>query len=119
MKYQPKLSPEMTTIYISGKMHGTENYNKEKFDAAEKTLTSKGYDVVNPNKLEHYKKWEDCMFRDIKIILQSCQAVAVLDDWEDSKGAKAEVFVAKTTGIPVFDVNTFELVTKKLEVWIS
>ncbi len=36
-------------IYISGKMTGIENLNREKFEVAEKFLRDNGFDPVNPH----------------------------------------------------------------------
>lgn len=49
-------------IYIAGKITGDKNY-KEKFDAVEKLLASRGHSVMNPAWLGNYTgfSWEEYM----------------------------------------------------------
>ena len=79
-------------IYISGAISGTKDY-MERFAKAEKELTAKGYSVVNPAKVnaqlpedttyEEYMKMCFCM-------LDMCDNICMLKDWEKSCGANRE-----------------------------
>lgn len=89
-------------IYISGKITGTKDYIK-RFERAEKTLSN--YIVINPAKVnaqlpiettwEEYMKMSMCM-------LEMCNAIYMLKDWEDSKGARLEYEFAKSKNYKIF-----------------
>ena len=79
------------TVYISGAISNDPDY-KRKFCNAEKYLTKKGHDVINPAfvatalpKLEH----EQYLHID-KSLIDICDAVYFLKDWGSSKGAREE-----------------------------
>lgn len=93
-------------IYICGPMTGIENLNHPTFFKAEEYLKSKGYDVINPARMdeelgldphagimdpEFLKKAAQ---RDLEAVI-ACDAIAMLPDWEKSKGAMAEMAVAQ------------------------
>lgn len=87
----------MTKIYISGKITGLQEEEAEAlFSAAEKYLAEKGYDVVNPLKIKHDHdlSWVNYMKQDIKALCD-CSAIFMLNNWEDSKGAKIEKQLAE------------------------
>ena len=89
-------------VYISGKMTGVENYNKPKFDRAKAVLESKGYEVLSPADLgaEESFEWHDYMRVDVAL-LAMCDSIYLLDDWRDSKGARAELDVARALKLEV------------------
>lgn len=87
-------------IYISGKMKGLDNF-KELFYAAEKEYRNKGYNVINPVRIEHIsKEWEDMILQDL-YILNSCDAILMLNNWKDSNGAQVEHYFAKGKNIEI------------------
>lgn len=92
----------MKTAYISGPMTGLPDLNKEEFIKAEATLRREGYEVVNPHTLPApaHDKWEAYMKNDIKYLMD-CDVVAVLKDWDDSRGARLEVQIAHALGIEI------------------
>ncbi len=75
-------------IYLSGKISGDPNF-KEKFAQKEKELTEMGYHVFNPATHPDMFTWEQFMELDLKA-LGHCDAIYLLDDWKDSRGAKIE-----------------------------
>lgn len=89
-------------IYLSGPMTGLPENNYPAFNTAAEVLRGRGYTVVNPaeNIMPENSSWEDFMRLDIKQMLD-CDALAVLDDWHDSKGSRMEVQIAKTLGMTV------------------
>jgi hypothetical protein len=98
-------------IYISGKISGVPNNNKEKFDAIEAKLIERGYEVVNPLRIDPGIKspeWIHHMKADIKEMM-SCHLVAVLDDWQDSRGALAEVNLAFDLSMSVVKADTLAM----------
>ena len=90
------------TIYISGKITGTDDY-KDRFLKAEQYLISKGFNVLSPVKvgkwLERYlapkiPTWVEYMKQDIKsMMLADC--IYMLKGYRESKGARLELFLAK------------------------
>lgn len=103
-------------VYLSGKISGLENLNKPKFEDAEVWLSNylgwwyrKDFIVVNPHKLprNHDGKWHSYMRECLKALCR-CEAIYMLDDWKDSKGAIVELFVAKILNLKLYDFNTLE-----------
>lgn len=96
----------MKKIYISGPITGLD-YKKAKdnFEDAEKRITEQGHMAVNPMRLlpeglpyEHYMK------TDIAALL-TCDAIFMLDGFNDSTGALLEREIARIVGIDVvYDV---------------
>ncbi len=75
-------------IYLSGKISGDPNF-KEKFAQKEKELTEQGFSVFNPALHPDMFTWEQFMELDL-MALGNCDAIYLLDDWKDSRGAKIE-----------------------------
>lgn len=92
----------MTTVYIAGPMTGLPGYNLDAFTAAETELAAFGHDPVNPGRhgvVEGFT-WTDYLRRGVTELC-ACDAVAVLPGWENSRGARLEVHVARALGMPV------------------
>jgi hypothetical protein len=89
-------------IYISGKISGIENEAIELFSKAEKELNAKGYETVNPMKLNHQhdKSWHSYMKEDVKMLCE-CDEIFMLSNWTDSKGAIIEHTIAMYLGLKV------------------
>lgn len=93
-------------VYIAGKMTGCENYNFEAFDKAEDKLIKAGLKPYNP---AHFgRAWvtlEEVGFIDYLNnamgtinrlnydMLEQCDYIYLIDGWEDSQGAKAELMI--------------------------
>jgi hypothetical protein len=92
-------------LYLSGPMQGIENWNHPAFHAAAKQLRDVGYEVLNPAEYgSGVLVWEDCMRRDL-IDLLTCDSVAVLPGWENSRGATLETDVAIRLAMGSFEVE--------------
>lgn len=97
-------------IYISGKITGLKNYRRL-FKKAEKRLTKKGFTVLNPvtigdnlympGNISEEAKWKKYMKADLRAML-GCDGVYLLNNWEDSKGAKMECDIAVKCGMSIF-----------------
>jgi hypothetical protein len=81
--------------YISGKITGMEERAKELFEQAEKEVIALGYEPINPMKLNHQHglTWEAYMKEDIKALCD-CEAVYLLRNYSDSRGALLELAIA-------------------------
>jgi hypothetical protein len=84
-------------IYISGQISGLEYADAfERFEQAENKFKDDNWDeIVNPMKLnhEHDKSWENYMLVDIKALFES-DAIYMLNNWGNSKGARIERSIA-------------------------
>ena len=87
-------------IYVAGKISGLEKKDiDEKFEKAKADLISKGHSVFIPSVLPAYDDvpHEDYMHVCYAMI-DICDAVYMLSDWQQSKGAKLERIYATTKG---------------------
>lgn len=87
-------------IYIAGRITGETDY-KIKFAKVEYKLKSQGHSVMNPARLNEGFEWDEYMQICFKMI-DICEAVFMLSDWQSSKGAKAEYCYALTHGKTVY-----------------
>lgn len=102
----------MKKCYIAGKVTGlSEEDYKAKFRRAEIAVTILGYDPVNPCELEHDhdKSWLSYM-RYALVEFMGCDMIYALPDWEDSRGARIEIQLAKDLGIPIIFENITQYV---------
>ena len=99
-------------IYLSGKITGRDkdDYTRQ-FARAEQFYKSGGFDVVNPVKIgeEILKRnpkatYSEIMAADLKA-LADCTHIALLEGWEDSKGAKAERVEAEKQGLEIMQLK--------------
>lgn len=100
-------------IYISGPMTGIPNFNAGAFNRAEEDLTIRGHFCVNPASLgggeELQWTWDDYLKRDIiSMLTEKCEAIAVLDGWQKSKGAMLEVHIGRELGMMILKYPTLE-----------
>lgn len=90
-------------LYLAGPMTGYEGLNFPQFHSLTKALRGLGFEIVNPAEVnaDTTAKWEDCMRADIRELM-TCDGVAAMTGWEKSRGAKIEVGIARSLGMPVF-----------------
>lgn len=67
-------------------------------------LRADGYEVVNPCEIDAQESWEAYMRAHIPSVCRASK-VAVLPDWQLSRGSTLEVFVATQLGIEVVPVE--------------
>lgn len=95
-----------TKIYISGKITGIENEARDRFARAERMLSEMGFDVVNPMTInhDHDKSWFSYMREDVKAMC-CCDAIFMLSNWQDSRGATIEHDIAIKLGLePKYEI---------------
>lgn len=87
-------------VYISGKISGLESeVAKSKFLASESLLRSIGMTPVNPLEgADLSNTWEQHMVRDIELLM-GCNAILLLDNWNESRGARIEKLIAEERGM--------------------
>ena len=88
-------------VYIAGPITGIPEHNKPAFEMAAALLRANGHEPVNPHDLcSEGTPWSECMRVDIRAMLD-CDAVALLDGWESSRGASMEQWVGHRCGLKV------------------
>ena len=94
--------------YIAGPMTGMPDWNFPAFHAAAEKWRENGWEIENPAETDDgdtTKPREYYMRLDLEKVM-SVDAVIVLPAWENSKGAKLEIAVAREIGIAVIDSQT-------------
>ena len=118
-------------VYIAGPMRGIKDFNFPEFDAVAEWIRTFGYEVFNPadrdrevhgegvntsatgdlKDIEHTGfSLRDALGADLQWIAAHADAVCVLPGWENSKGAQAEVALARALGLEVWawDPESFD-----------
>ena len=107
-------------LYIAGPMAGLPEFNFPTFNAVEDALMKAGYEVVNPAALDVHEEWalehsgdhatgtgvkdrQRAAFlkRDFHF-LTKCDGIVMLNGWQSSTGANAELLVARIMDLDVF-----------------
>ena len=83
-------------VYISGGITGIDNY-KEVFAAAERELTEAGHAVMNPAVLPDGFDYEEYIHVCLAMV-DVCDAVYLLPNWEKSVGSMMEMRYAEKCG---------------------
>lgn len=99
-------------VYIIGAVTGLEREAVvAKFEKAANALKGAGMVPVNPVDLVPAEtSWNNAM-RQCIAALVTCDAVVILPDWNNSKGAYLEVMIARNLDMPQF-VHTLDFSTK-------
>ena len=96
-------------VYISGKITGL-NFEETsaKFQEASELIEAMGMTPVNPLiGADQTKTWEQHMVRDIELLM-GCDAIILLDDWNESRGARIEKFIAEQRNMLIFYQRNFQ-----------
>lgn len=93
-------------VYVSGNRHGQDIESvRATFSQAERKLTTMGMEVVNP--LSLLADMEDLDNRTIMLYLlnelSKCEAIWMLDDWQQDSNSAAEFYFAKSAGMKVMN----------------
>jgi len=110
-------------IYIAGKVsNGGEVTPEEwqihfnKFCRAESMLQELGFETVNPMRLvsQHVKNWAEAMKICIPKMCE-CDAIHLLPDWNQSRGAEIEYSISNKLGFVLVDDNYLKVARQSLE----
>lgn len=96
------------TLYLAGPMSDHDKFNYPLFNHNAEELRKAGYKVLNPaeNPRDIHDPWQAFM-RDAITELMKADAVATLYGWQYSRGAKIEVELARSLGIPARTAETW------------
>jgi hypothetical protein len=111
------------TIYIAGPMRGYPEFNFPAFDCAKEYLEGKGWEVISPADLDRQMGIEGIgkignevfppdvlkqfVKQDVEAI-QKCDAIYMLQGWQNSKGARAEKALAEWLGLKIIEEGDLE-----------
>lgn len=97
-------------VYLSGPMSGLPDSNFPAFRWWAAKLRADGFEVVSPAEIQEAGTWELCLRADLRELC-TCEAIAMMPGWENSRGAHLELHVAHRLGmkvmhleLPVFDL---------------
>lgn len=93
-------------IYVAGPMTGLPDLNFPAFARAASRLRAAGHTVISPAEVNPDKAmpWEVCMRRDIPELC-TCDTIALLPGWEESRGARLEAQIAGALGMRVLQLD--------------
>jgi len=93
-------------IYLAGPITGLDEAEAfEAFALAERFITDKGHEPLNPMKLVDQagdRAYEEYLLDALEIVLTSAQALYMLDGWRSSLGARIEHAIAVEKKLPIF-----------------
>jgi hypothetical protein len=106
-------------IYLSGPMRNRPAFNFPEFDKARDRAVALGHTVISPADMDravgfhgqgtHNYDYDlsKAILRDLTVIA-TCDAIALLPDWEKSAGVTVELALAQFLGLKVLCADTFE-----------
>lgn len=100
----------MKHIYIAGPMTGLPDFNYPAFHAEAARLRALGYHVENPAENPEQETWSGYMRQALRQML-TCDCVALLPGWANSKGATLERYTAQMVGIEVIKSSLIQFPT--------
>lgn len=103
--------------YIAGRMTGLPDFNYPVFNAEAERLRALGLHVENPAELPEQDTWQAYMRQAITRLV-TCDVVALLPDWEKSRGARIENALAVSLGIPTRKAEYFQALKPKPDCWL-
>lgn len=99
-------------VYIAGPMSGLPNFNRKAFYYAEKMLRNLGFRPINPAMLPTDLP-EEAYMPICRAMIEQCEAIHLLDGWENSKGALQEMQWAVELGLKRLDGSDLAVVKRK------
>ena len=98
-----------TRVFLSGPMSGLPENNYPAFRAEAERLRSLGYHVESPaeNDPPECGTWHGYMRKAVAQLL-TCDVIALLPDWSESRGSLMERQLAVTLGMPAIQANKIQ-----------
>jgi hypothetical protein len=112
-------------LYLAGPMTGYPLFNFPAFDEAARRGRELGFVIVSPAEIDRFIGFDEhctighfeprladyfdtnlTILRDVGLIL-TCDGIALLPGWSRSKGATAEMCVARWAGKTLYDAGSF------------
>lgn len=96
----------MIRLYLAGPMSNLPDLNFPAFHAETARLRALGYTVINPAEInaDPTMGWVACMKRDIAELV-TCDGIALLPGWTESRGARLEHHIAEQLGLLVLEAQ--------------
>ena len=109
----------MRKLYLSGPMSGLPGFNYPAFHAEAERLRLLGYHVENPadNAPPPCGSWQGFMRLAVAQLI-TCDAVALLPGWSESRGALVERQLALTLGMPAVMADTIKKPHTEAQTWL-
>jgi hypothetical protein len=92
-------------ISLSGPMTGIPDLNYPAFNEAAAKLRAEGHDVFNPAELPDATPYNLALVSCLAILCYDREAIALLDGWHDSKGARSELHTALALDLKVIHLS--------------
>lgn len=91
----------MSKLYLAGRMSHLPQHNFPRFHQEAARLRSLGFEVINPAEINADEtNWLLCMRADIHALIE-CDGIALLENWELSRGARLELEIAQRLGLTI------------------
>ena len=123
------MQDENPNAYIAGPMRGHEMNNFPSFFEAALVLRQHGWGIENPAEYDiaagvdpskQEKDWpitvREMLRTDFRLILEKCNAIIMLEGWQQSVGARMELAIAYHIGLPVFELLPAAKKLKRLDI---
>lgn len=95
---------ETKKLYLVGSITGNKRY-KDEFSRASWQLKNAGYEVANPvDFCSEDWSWQECMRKCIRVLSKQ-NAIAVIGDVKNSKGANLELTIGEALGMEIKSVD--------------
>lgn len=93
-------------LYVAGPMSGCLEMNFPAFHAEAARLRGMGFWIVNPAEInaDPTAGWLECMRADIRELV-TCDGIALLPGWEQSRGATVEHTLARGLGLRIYQAR--------------
>jgi len=101
-------------VYLSGKVTGLDSRETvKKFGDYENRLKALGYAVANPvAEISPLARWDVAMKKAI-VIMMECDAIFLIEDWLQSRGAKIEFELSHELGYSIMTPDDLERMEHK------